>query len=57
MRRAVLVAAERGAPATDADLVTATDELLDERESLTRSLLGSGGEPEYLRHPWHSPEQ
>lgn len=43
IRRAVLVGAEHGREATDADLVEALAELLDEREHLTRSLLGSGG--------------
>jgi len=41
VRRTVLVAAEAGHAASDADLSAALDELLDDRERLTRSLLGS----------------
>jgi hypothetical protein len=43
VRRAVLVAADAGHPVSDADLTDALDELLDEREQLTRTLLGSRG--------------
>ncbi|MCH1866961.1 ATP-binding protein [Nocardioides sp. CFH 31398] len=42
VRRAVLVAAVAGEELADVHLTTALDELLDDREALTRSLLGSG---------------
>ncbi|WP_299055707.1 ATP-binding protein [uncultured Nocardioides sp.] len=42
VRRAVLLAAVAGEDLADAHLTAALDELLDDREALTRSLLGSG---------------
>jgi ATP-dependent 26S proteasome regulatory subunit len=46
VRRSVLLAASDGRDrAQDQDLVAALDELLHEREALTRSLLGSAGPP------------
>ncbi|GAA0994250.1 AAA family ATPase [Subtercola frigoramans] len=44
IRRAVLRAALRDETVTDADLNTALDDLLSARESLTRHLLGAGGQ-------------
>jgi DNA polymerase III delta prime subunit len=41
IRRAVLIAAEADRDATDADLTQATAEMLDEAQSMTRSLLGA----------------
>ena len=41
MRRTVLLAAQDGRSATDADLLAALDSLLSAREHLTRSLLGT----------------
>jgi cell division protease FtsH len=41
VRRAVLLAADAGVGVTDAQLRAAVEELLDDREALTRSLLGS----------------
>jgi hypothetical protein len=41
IRRAVLIAAEADRDATDADLTQATTEMLDEAQSMTRSLLGA----------------
>ncbi|MET8152443.1 AAA family ATPase [Actinoplanes sp. NPDC049668] len=41
VRRAVLIAAETDRDAADADLAHATREMLDEAQSITRSLLGS----------------
>jgi hypothetical protein len=41
-RRTVLLAAESGSPVTDESLTFALDEMLDDRERLTRALLGSG---------------
>ncbi|NIZ91000.1 AAA family ATPase [Kineococcus rubinsiae] len=43
LRRAVLLAATDDREVADADLAAALDELLSDAESLTRSLLGSGG--------------
>ncbi|NAZ80568.1 AAA family ATPase, partial [Kineococcus sp. R8] len=43
LRRAVLLAATDDREVSDADLATALDELLSDAETLTRSLLGSGG--------------
>ncbi len=40
MRRAVLIAAEAGHAPADGDLEAALDEMLSQRESITRSLLG-----------------
>lgn len=42
-RRVVVLAAERDVPVDDGVLSDVVDELLDDREHLTRSLLGSGG--------------
>jgi len=42
-RRTVLAAAENGQPVADQDLLQALTEMLDDRESLTRALLGSAG--------------
>jgi hypothetical protein len=42
VRRAVVAAALKDAPVSDADLAAAAEELMDDTESLTRSLLGSG---------------
>ncbi len=55
VRRSVLVAAEAGHPVTDDDLGTALDELLDEREALTRSLLGGAGGPAAPQGPGAGP--
>ena len=41
IRRAVIVAAEQSRPPTDADLASQLGSLLDDAESLTRSLLGA----------------
>ena len=41
VRRAVLIAAEAGRDATDQDLTQAAQEMLDEAQHITRSLLGS----------------
>nr|BFE74129.1 hypothetical protein GCM10020092_074300 [Actinoplanes digitatis] len=41
VRRAVLIAAEADRDTTDEDLTRATREMLDEAQSITRSLLGS----------------
>jgi ATP-dependent 26S proteasome regulatory subunit len=41
VRRAVLIAAEAGHTPADADLDAALDEMLSQRESITRSLLGT----------------
>ena len=41
VRRATLLAIEAGRPVADSDLINALDELHHDRESLTRSLLGS----------------
>jgi DNA polymerase III delta prime subunit len=43
VRRAVLIAAEAGREAADDDLALAADEMLDEAQNITRSLLGSAG--------------
>ncbi len=43
VRRAVLIAAEAGHPPADGDLDAALDEMLSQRESITRSLLGTAG--------------
>jgi energy-coupling factor transporter ATP-binding protein EcfA2 len=45
MRRTVLLAAEQNRDATDDDLGTAVDALLDARGKLTRQLLGAGQPP------------
>jgi hypothetical protein len=42
LRRTVLLAAEEDRDSTDADLAAALDDLLSDRERLTRSLLGAG---------------
>jgi hypothetical protein len=47
-RRTVLVAAEGGEPVTDTSLATAVEEMLDDRERLTRALLGSTSDPAAL---------
>jgi hypothetical protein len=44
MRRSVLRAVQDGREPRDADLVAELDRLMDSREQLTRSMLGSGGE-------------
>ena len=44
VRRAVLIAAEADRDATDADLTQAAAEMLDEAQSMTRSLLGAADE-------------
>jgi hypothetical protein len=50
VRRAVLIAAERESPRTDpADVRTALDELLSDRDRLTRRLLGVRGEKDALK--------
>jgi ATP-dependent 26S proteasome regulatory subunit len=41
LRRTTLLAIEEGRPVTDADLISALDELHHDRETLTRTLLGS----------------
>ncbi|TQS42102.1 AAA family ATPase [Cryptosporangium phraense] len=43
VRRAVLIAAEAGRDAGDADLAGALDEMLSDAQAITRSLLGSDG--------------
>lgn len=45
VRRAVVAAALEGAAVSDAHLAAAVEDLMADAESLTRSLLGSGGEP------------
>jgi ATP-dependent 26S proteasome regulatory subunit len=58
IRRAVLLAAEDGREAADADLRSAVTEMTDDAERITRSLLGSGGPDGVLEHagpdvqPW-----
>jgi hypothetical protein len=48
VRRAVLIAAEAERDTTDVDLTDATREMLDEAQTITRSLLGSApGSPEW----------
>jgi ATP-dependent 26S proteasome regulatory subunit len=42
VRRAVVAAALEDAPVSDAHLAAAAEELMDDAETLTRSLLGSG---------------
>jgi ATP-dependent 26S proteasome regulatory subunit len=43
MRRTTLAAAERGGGPGDADLATALDDMMADREALTRALFGVGG--------------
>lgn len=52
MRRAVLVAAEESRAPTDADLDDQLDSLLEDAETLTRSLLGSPPTPEENATGW-----
>lgn len=58
VRRAVLLAAERGASEADeTDVTAAVDELLSDRDSLTRRLLGAAGEDGQHPPDWPVPAQ